>query len=223
MGMFDWYEPAQQACPVCDRPIAEWQGKDGPNLLFVWRQGTPHPVDQRVDDVRLPPAETAPFRLPSTFTIYAYCCGGASPVEALCGVTSSCWNRTRIVTATIAAQLLGEPNARWLSRRAWLSQGRPDRSVLLTVQHAFHVANRGVMITPGLRPDAVQGPTRVPVELQRPDGVIVAATLVVGAALVSPPPDPEERRWACVLTGVAVADVPPGTQVRGRSIPPLAG
>ena len=76
MGMFDWYQPAETVnCPTCHEPVeSTWQGKDGPNGLFVWRQGHRASVDQLVDDVvRWSATELSRFSLPGSFAIYADC------------------------------------------------------------------------------------------------------------------------------------------------------
>lgn len=75
VGMFDWYELREpRSCAVCGDSLDEWQGKDGPCLLFVWRQGIKHPVDQRVDDeVALATEDRNAHTLPREFAIYAFC------------------------------------------------------------------------------------------------------------------------------------------------------
>jgi hypothetical protein len=73
--MYDYYEPVPAlACLWCGGKTLMWQGKDGPNLLYVWRQGFQAPVDdasdpeyQATEEVRL--AE----RLPEHFTILGVC------------------------------------------------------------------------------------------------------------------------------------------------------
>ena len=53
MGLFDTYEPAiVPTCPVCAEPMAECQGKDGPNALLVWKEDDRLPVMRRGDHVR---------------------------------------------------------------------------------------------------------------------------------------------------------------------------
>ena len=43
--MFDWYEPCPPIqCPLCGEDLEGWQGKDGENWLFVYRQGHSHAV-----------------------------------------------------------------------------------------------------------------------------------------------------------------------------------
>ena len=71
MGMFDYYEPQPPIqCESCGRIVKEWQGKDGPNALFVWRQGFAAPVEQKVDEeCKLSPQELAKWRLPPQFSI----------------------------------------------------------------------------------------------------------------------------------------------------------
>ena len=49
MGMFDHFEP-DPPLAVDGKLLSGWQGKDGPCLLFVWRQHHSAPVDQAVDD-----------------------------------------------------------------------------------------------------------------------------------------------------------------------------
>jgi hypothetical protein len=55
MALFDYYEPSgDRYCPACSTRLLSWQGKDGPNGLFVWVEGRATPAGQRVDDdVRL--------------------------------------------------------------------------------------------------------------------------------------------------------------------------
>jgi len=76
MGMFDWYEPDPAlSCPDCGTPLREWQGKEGENALFVWKQGKSSPVDQRVDEeLKLPPEQLLSRCLPAEFEFYSYDC-----------------------------------------------------------------------------------------------------------------------------------------------------
>jgi hypothetical protein len=79
MGMYDEYEPVPQPrCPWCEAGFStHWQGKDGPNLLLVWRQGERHPVDQSIDeDARMERERYAEFVLPEQFTILGECDNG---------------------------------------------------------------------------------------------------------------------------------------------------
>jgi hypothetical protein len=87
MGMFDWYIPVPDLpCPGCGSTLREWQGKDGPSALFVWRQGTKWPIDQTADeDAKLPPDRSAQWRLPERFVIYSYRdCGQRVEAEGKC-------------------------------------------------------------------------------------------------------------------------------------------
>jgi hypothetical protein len=97
VGMFDWYQPsASFNCPTCCRPLSDWQGKDGPNALLVWREGAAAPVDQRVDDdARGRASIIAALRLPSEFVIHTSCCGRFL-VEAICATEAETWVRTRL-------------------------------------------------------------------------------------------------------------------------------
>ena len=96
MGMFDYYRPkGDLRCPVCGRPLLRWQGKDGPNFLFVWVEGASAPVDQDVDDDwKLLPEERALLRLPPRFTIWCYDCPDHQPVEADGVAGSDGWSST---------------------------------------------------------------------------------------------------------------------------------
>jgi len=97
MAMFDWYKPAPSlTCPNCGSMLREWQGKDGPNGLFVWEQGRTSPIDQPIDDdARLPPEKLATWRLPSSFRIHAHCdCGKRVEAEGTC--RNGTWVLTRV-------------------------------------------------------------------------------------------------------------------------------
>jgi hypothetical protein len=122
VGMFDYYRPQSTlACPVCRKPLNEWQGNDGPCALLVWRQGVATPVDQLMsDDVRLDAVALERFRLPATFTIYGYCCGQRFRVEAHCNSLDGVWNSTELVTAQNATQRKEETRAAFKARLKWL-------------------------------------------------------------------------------------------------------
>jgi hypothetical protein len=97
MSLFDWYQPADKLrCPVCDSPLSEWQGKDGPCGLFVWREGVKHPVDQLVgaEESRWSPEEWSQFTLPSTFTIRSYDCPNHRPIVAVGEAPDEIWSST---------------------------------------------------------------------------------------------------------------------------------
>jgi hypothetical protein len=123
VSVFDYYRPQSAlACPVCGKPLDEWQGKDGPCGQFVWRQGVAAPVDQLVsDDVRLEAVVLERMRLPASFTIYAHCCSKQFPVEARCTAADGVWNVTELVTAQNAAQHREETRASFKARLKWLS------------------------------------------------------------------------------------------------------
>src|SRR6185503_3776041 len=123
MGMFDYYQPQSVlACPVCGKPLGEWQGKDGPCGLFVWRQGVAAPIDQIVsDDARLESEALARVRLPTSFSIYAYCCSDRYAVEARCSAPGNVWSDIELVTAANATQRKEEARAAFKARLEWLS------------------------------------------------------------------------------------------------------
>src|SRR5262245_17977207 len=98
MGMFDYYEPRPAiACPRCGEVLSEWQGGDGPSALFVWQQGTRHPVDQRAGDSNLLPHDWNKLELPRQFVIHAQCCHKLFGVDAVCAAPEGVWNETRLV------------------------------------------------------------------------------------------------------------------------------
>lgn len=78
MGLYDTYEPQPAiGCPICAAPSRGWQGKDGPCVFLLWRQGTRHPVDQPIDaDARMDPTRYREFTLPPSFTIGGSCVNG---------------------------------------------------------------------------------------------------------------------------------------------------
>lgn len=84
MSMFDLYEPSGElCCPVDGQPLLNWQGKDGSCALFVWRQGSPHPVAQMVDEeIRLATEEWQNWTLPHEFTIQCFDCPDHQPILA---------------------------------------------------------------------------------------------------------------------------------------------
>src|SRR5258706_14325480 len=98
MGMFDYYEPDPQiSCPKCGVILIEWQGKAGPNGLFVWHQGKLAPVDQRVDDdLKVPQARLTSFRLPEEFEFYSDDCR-LHTVLARGKTLNGLWSQTKII------------------------------------------------------------------------------------------------------------------------------
>jgi hypothetical protein len=83
--------------------------------------------------------------------------------------------------------------------------------MLLTVEDAFEVSGRRLILVPGPLEAEYEGPRQFPVILKPPSGVQRSATLTLEHLFQSPPP--KEYRWACLLRGVTKADAPPGTQV----------
>jgi hypothetical protein len=99
MSLFDYYRPkASFECSTCGLPLVEWQGKDGPNSMFVWAEGIAQPVGQLVGDadLRASPDDLARVRLPRRFTIYSYGCPEHQPIEADCEAPAGVWNRTTL-------------------------------------------------------------------------------------------------------------------------------
>src|SRR5262245_43684927 len=98
MSMFDWYYPATgRKCPVCGNLLREWQGKDGPNGLFEWKEGVRSPVGQVVDeDARIDRQARERLGLPDRFVIYSYDCPDHQPIEANCRASDGAWSDTEV-------------------------------------------------------------------------------------------------------------------------------
>jgi hypothetical protein len=98
MAMFDYYRPAgEKRCPSCQRVLREWQGKDGPNGMFVWAEGLGAPVDHLVDEeCQASIAERQRLVLPPKFIIYSYDCPDHKPVEAVCRAIDGVWSSTEM-------------------------------------------------------------------------------------------------------------------------------
>ena len=121
--MFDEYIPDPPLiCPVCGAMLEGWQGKDGPNALMIWKQGSKSPIDQAIDDedIKLLPEQLATWRLPDEFLIYAACCGGHFFHEAKCYAADETWTRTVLITADTATQGKHESRGRFRARMRWL-------------------------------------------------------------------------------------------------------
>ncbi len=94
MSMFDWYKPKEAYnCPKCGTELTEWQGKDGPCALLVWKQGICNPISQKVKDeeIQWSDEEMHKFTLPDSFLIYSYDCPNHQPVEAQCTCLNGIW------------------------------------------------------------------------------------------------------------------------------------
>ena len=101
MGMFDTYRPkGPPKCPACGHPLTEWQGKEGPNALFVWEEGIAYPVDQPVvEECKLPLERRMQWRLPASFTIYSYDCDTHHLIYAKCKAVGDTWSVTEVMRA----------------------------------------------------------------------------------------------------------------------------
>lgn len=93
MGMFDWYVPDPPLpCRWCGAQLSEFQGKDGPCELLVWRERRQEPTDQRCDDPwRMPEHARQGLRLPSTFGIRGECSRCTNHTDFTCYTESDTW------------------------------------------------------------------------------------------------------------------------------------
>lgn len=106
MGTFDVYEPEPElTCPSCSIPLRDWQGREGPRLCLVFRQGEPDAVGTALDG---PPVYRElhgdPVRLPPAFRIYSHDCPRHRPIYALCGSEEGVWTRTEIIPPDVDAE-----------------------------------------------------------------------------------------------------------------------
>jgi hypothetical protein len=123
MGMFDHYQPKPDiSCPICGAAKLEWQGKDGPSALFVWEQGRPTPVDQRVDgDCKGLPEATMKARLPIRFEISAECrC--PTPLMAVGTASDGVWTQTELLNPRNAIPYATESEREFRKRLATLAK-----------------------------------------------------------------------------------------------------
>lgn len=98
MGMFDYYEPAGALqCPIDRHPLVDWQGKEGPCGLFLWREGIAAPSHERItEESRLSETQLQGIRLPPSFTIYSFDCPVHSPLIATCMTMNGVWSITTV-------------------------------------------------------------------------------------------------------------------------------
>jgi hypothetical protein len=82
---------------------------------------------------------------------------------------------------------------------------------ILTVEDVFDIKGRGLVVVPGPLVDAYAGPRQIQVRLILPNGAERTASMRLDYVFQTPPP--KEYRLACILRGVAKADVPIGTEV----------
>lgn len=98
VGMFDYYVPAGALqCLIDHHPLVSWQGKDGPRLLLLWREGGATPSHEMISEgSRLSEAALQGIRLPPTFTIYSFDCSTHHPLVATCATVEGVWSTTEI-------------------------------------------------------------------------------------------------------------------------------
>jgi hypothetical protein len=125
MGMFDTYLTTI-ACPIDDQPVADWQGKDGPCLLYTWKFGESSPAEA---DEPYDPADDEPItlggqtfpsmrrpwldgskeaRLPPVFELHASCGDHWLEAQGETDPISDAWTKVRLLLVTSSALLPGE-------------------------------------------------------------------------------------------------------------------
>ena len=83
--------------------------------------------------------------------------------------------------------------------------------LLMTVEDAFEIAGRGLIVVPGPLAIDFPGAANLQAELRRPDGSIASAPLLIQHYFQTPPP--KEYRWGCSFPTLSKQDVPVGTEV----------
>ena len=99
MSMFDFYEPVPALwCPVCSQPLTTWQGKQGPRICLVWRQGHADAVGDALDGEPIHrDLPGSPLRLAPEFRIHSYDCPRHHPIHANCECVDGVWTRTTLM------------------------------------------------------------------------------------------------------------------------------
>jgi hypothetical protein len=75
MGLYDTYCPnISYKCQNCASSIDGYQGKDGPNGLFLFKEGFDGAFDQTMDqEFKISKDKLAKIKLPNRFEIYTFC------------------------------------------------------------------------------------------------------------------------------------------------------
>jgi len=96
--MYDIYLPkGQLLCPICQKNLNVWQGKDGPCGLFIWQQGIEFAIDQLGDkEYNIGIEQRNKLNLPKLFEIYSYDCPDHNPIYASCKFENNIWTSTII-------------------------------------------------------------------------------------------------------------------------------
>jgi hypothetical protein len=82
---------------------------------------------------------------------------------------------------------------------------------ILIVEDTFEISGRGLIVVPGPVLEDYDGPAELPVEIKRPDGSVLRATLHFTQAFLIPPP--KIRRWELIFRRLAKSDVPIGSEI----------
>jgi len=83
--------------------------------------------------------------------------------------------------------------------------------LLLTVEDTFLIESRGLVVVPAPPANEVNGPGDIQVDLIRPDGSRLPATLTLATEFLYPPP--AVLRWGCMFKSLSKVDVPIGTEI----------
>ncbi len=99
MGTYHDYIVAPDLfCPKCSKPMAGWQGTDGPCRLVRWKQGEITPAHYHPETMSA--TDASALRLPREFTINGGSCQCSSGFAALCRTDASGrWVTTEIITS----------------------------------------------------------------------------------------------------------------------------
>jgi DNA-directed RNA polymerase subunit RPC12/RpoP len=101
MGMFDYYEATDDLrCPQCGANLGEWQGKNGPNELLLWKQGYRSPIGHQVDKeiLELSATDGNDPTLPLNFEIHTICVSCSKRVEAVGQCIDGIWTSSTVLS-----------------------------------------------------------------------------------------------------------------------------
>jgi hypothetical protein len=84
-------------------------------------------------------------------------------------------------------------------------------SLLLKVTDTFAITGRGLIVVPEPPENTFSGPTKIHVELRRPDGSILRQDMSVSWGFQTP--SRKNQGWTCTFLSATKADVPIGTEI----------
>lgn len=108
--MVDVYQPVPGLdCPLCATRLRTWQGKEGPRLCLVFRQGLFDAIGTALDGWPVyRKLYGDPVRLPPVFHIYSYDCRRHGRIRARCASQEGTWMPRRSFRPTTSPRHVDE-------------------------------------------------------------------------------------------------------------------